>query len=91
MYEFRCGACGSRFEVLVSAGTESEACRACGADGAERVMSKPAETLKLVKTGRGNRKQEERNRTLHQAAKRDFKEKRQRARDAAKARKRGAP
>lgn len=86
MYEFRCEACGSRFEALVAAGTGSETCRACGAEGAERLMSKPAETLRLVKSGRDKRKQEESNRKLRQATKRDFKQKRQRAREAGEAR-----
>ena len=90
IYEFRCDACGSRFEVLVSMGTASERCRACGADGAARVPSAPAEAFKLVKTGRENRKQEARNRKLGEAARRDFSAKGRSARDAAKARRGGS-
>jgi putative FmdB family regulatory protein len=89
LYEFRCEACGARFEALVDAGTQSHDCRECGAEGAERVMSKPAETFKLVRSGREYRKQDQRNRKLHEATKRDFKQKRQQAREAAKARKGG--
>ena len=85
IYEFRCGRCDARFEALVASGTEAEECRECGAPGAERVMSVPAQTPKLVKTGAGNRRQEAKNRQLHQKAKSDFKAKRA----AAKAKARG--
>lgn len=80
LYEFRCGRCDVRFEALVAARTETEQCRGCGAPDATRVMSTPAQTPKLVRTGPGNRRQEAKNRTLHQAAKSDFKAKRERAR-----------
>ena len=82
IYEFRCGGCGARFEALVAAGTETEECRECGVAGATRVMSAPAQPPKLVKSGGGNRRQEDKNRKLHQAAKSDFKAKRERARGA---------
>ncbi|MGI8462009.1 MAG: FmdB family zinc ribbon protein [Solirubrobacterales bacterium] len=84
IYEFHCASCGERFEALVSAGTEAERCRECGAAGAERIMSLPARPSKLVRSASGNRKQEAKNRTLHESTKRAFKEKRQRARDRAK-------
>ena len=82
IYEFRCGECGARFEALVAAGTSTEACGECAAPGATRLMSAPARPPKLVKSGGGNRRQEEKNRKLHQAAKSDFKAKRKRARSA---------
>ena len=83
IYEFRCGQCEARFEALVAVGTESEECPECGAAGAPRVMSAPAELPKFVKSPAGNRRQEAKNRKLHEATKRDFKQKRQRARDRA--------
>jgi putative FmdB family regulatory protein len=82
IYEFRCARCDARFEALVSVGTETQDCTECGAEGANRVMSLPAQPPKLVKSASGNRRQEAKNRKLNQAAKRDFKRKRQ----AAKAR-----
>jgi putative FmdB family regulatory protein len=84
IYEFRCWECGDRFEALVDAGTDLHACRRCGASGAERVMSPPAAPPKLVRTPTGNRRQEESNRKLREKTRRDFKEKRSRAREAAK-------
>jgi putative FmdB family regulatory protein len=80
IYEFRCGECGARFEALVAGGTENEDCRECGAPGAVRVMSSPAGLPKLVRSASGNRRQEAKNRKLHQATKSDFKAKRARAR-----------
>ena len=82
IYEFRCGDCGARFESLVAAGTETEECRECGAAGATRLMSAPAQPPKFVKSAGGNRRQEDKNRKLHQAAKSDFKAKRERSRSA---------
>jgi putative FmdB family regulatory protein len=87
IYEFRCGRCEARFEALVAPGTEAEACRECGTPGAERVLSVPAQPPKLVKTGTGYRRQDEKNRVLREKTKADFKAKRRQARDAAKARK----
>jgi putative FmdB family regulatory protein len=80
IYEFRCGECGARFDALVAAGTEAETCRECATPGAVRVMSSPAELPKLVRSAGGNRRQEAKNRKLHQATKNDFKAKRARAR-----------
>ena len=86
MYEYRCGECGARFEALVAAGTETETCRECGAEGAAREMSLPAQPPRLVKSAAGNRRQETRNRALKESTKRSFEQKRERARAAAKAR-----
>ena len=86
IYEFRCGECEARFEALVPASTESEACRECGAPGARRVMSAPAAAPKLVRSGAGNRRQEAKNRKLKAATKADFKAKRRRSRSAANTR-----
>jgi putative FmdB family regulatory protein len=83
LYEFRCRTCEARFEALVDAGTEAHDCEACGAEGAERVMSPPAELPKLVRSSGGNRRQEERNRKLREKTKADFKQRRERARQAA--------
>ena len=84
MYEFRCGACGERFEALVSVGTTTEECRACGAPGAERVLSAQAAPFSLVKTGGNARRQEAKNAQLRTKTKADFKKRRQAARDARK-------
>jgi putative FmdB family regulatory protein len=89
MYEFRCGACGERFEALVDAGTESHDCRLCGEPGAPRVMSEPAPPFRLVKTGTQYRRQDAKNRVLHEKTKSDFKQKLAKKRAAAKARKGG--
>jgi len=86
IYEFRCGRCEARFEALVASGTETEACRECGAPGATRVLSAPAQPPKLVKSGAGNRRQDAKNRKLHAATKADFKAQRRRARTSAKSR-----
>src|SRR4051794_35232920 len=59
IYEFVCEACGERFEELVDTGTEQTACRACGTPGAKRVLSVPAATPKLVKSGAQNRRLED--------------------------------
>ncbi len=91
IYEFRCDACGTRFESLVSVGTEAAPCRGCGAAGARRVLSEPAPPFKLVRTPGGYRRQDDKNRRLREKTKRDFKQKmaRGRAAAAAKARKGG--
>jgi putative FmdB family regulatory protein len=39
IYEFECGHCGERFEELVSAGTASRPCPACGAAADHRLSS----------------------------------------------------
>jgi putative FmdB family regulatory protein len=85
MYEFRCGACGERFEALVGVGTETEDCRLCGAPGAERVLSAQAAPFGLVKTPGAAKQQEARNAQLRAKTKADFKARRQAARNARKA------
>jgi putative FmdB family regulatory protein len=79
IYEFRCGACGTGFEALVDAGTETVACAECGAS-ASRVYSPPARSPRLVKTRREARKQERANEKLRASAKARFKAARARAR-----------
>jgi putative FmdB family regulatory protein len=81
IYEFRCGACGERFEALVDAGTESAECRVCGADGAPRVFSAQAAPFGLVKPRGEARRQEQRNAKLRERTKADFKARRKRARE----------
>jgi putative FmdB family regulatory protein len=81
IYEFRCESCGERFEALVDMGTESQACRACGADAAQRVLSAQAAPFGLVKTPGAARRQEGRNAQLHAKTKADFKARRKRARE----------
>jgi putative FmdB family regulatory protein len=84
VYEFLCSACGERFEELVALGTASASCPACSTGGAERVLSVPAPTARLVK-GRGEtRKQERRNADLRTKTKADFKARRAQARAKAK-------
>ena len=84
IYEFRCEACGERFEALVDRGTATAACRACGGDGAGRVLSAPAAPMRLVKTPGDARKQERKNAGLRERTKAEFKAKRARARAARK-------
>lgn len=56
IYEYECGACGHRFERLVTAGTERTGCPECGAEGAKRIwVSAPAPSPKLVVSGRQDR------------------------------------
>lgn len=82
IYEFRCKVCEEQFEALVDAGTDAAECRVCGAAGAVRVLSAPAPKMNLVK-GRGDtRKQERKNAALHQRTKANFKEARQKQRQA---------
>ena len=85
IYEFRCGACETRFELLADAGTETAECPQCGAAGAERLLSAPGAPLKLTKTGGDRRKQERRNDELRRRTKADFKAKRKQAREARRA------
>lgn len=84
MYEFRCRACGERFESLVAVGTDAAPCPACGAEGAERVLSPQAAPMRLVRTPRENRRQEARNAQLRRRTKEAFKARRRRAREAAR-------
>ncbi len=81
MYEFRCGACGERFEALVDAGTEAASCRVCGAEDAPRMLSAQAPPFGLVKPAGEARRQERRNAELRRSTKADFKARRRRARD----------
>ena len=82
IYEFRCAACGERFEELVAAGTRSRPCAVCGTEGCQRVLSAQAPAPKLAKTPAERRKQERRNAALRERTKADFKARRQRARKA---------
>lgn len=81
IYEFRCDACGERFEALVDVGTEAVECRACDAARAERVLSAQAAPFGLVKSPGSARRQELRNASLRERTKADFKAKRKRARE----------
>ncbi len=82
IYEFHCDGCGERFEVLVDVGTQSAACRSCGAVETRRVLSAQAAPMRLAQTPGQKRKQERKNAQLHSATKADFKARRQRAREA---------
>jgi putative FmdB family regulatory protein len=82
IYEFSCAACGERFEALVPPGTASTACPACGETDSERVMSLPAQPMRLAKSPRERRRLEDARGTSRDGANRRFKE----ARRAAKAR-----
>jgi putative FmdB family regulatory protein len=81
IYEFRCDACGERFEALVEVGTEAAECRACGVAGARRLMSAQAGPMSLVRSPAANRRQEARNAELRKRTKADFKARRQRGRE----------
>jgi putative FmdB family regulatory protein len=74
IYEFRCGACGARFEALVEPGTESVECRRCGAARTARVYSAQAAPAKLAKYGGALRRQERANERLRAETKARFKE-----------------
>jgi len=80
IYEFRCAACGERFEELVDAGTSSRRCAGCGSEAAERIFSAQAAPMKLAKSRGEMRKQEGKNARLHERTKADFKTRRRRAR-----------
>jgi putative FmdB family regulatory protein len=82
IYEFRCGACGERFEALVAAGTETVECGACGAAETRRVLSPQAAPMAVVKSPAATRRQERRNAQLRERTKAEFVAKRRRARDA---------
>jgi putative FmdB family regulatory protein len=82
IYEFRCEACGERFEVLADLGTEAVECRACAAPGARRVLSAQAAPLTHVRSPGATRKQEARNAELRRRTKAEFKAARKRARPA---------
>jgi putative FmdB family regulatory protein len=78
IYEFRYGICGERFEALVDAGTEATACRACGADGANRVLSAPSATPHLARSAGAKRKTERANAKLRTETKARFQPSRRR-------------
>ena len=79
IYEFRCGACGERFEALVEVGTEAMECRLCGSAGAQRAYAAPAPPMHLVKSPGERRKQERANERLRARTKARFKQARRRA------------
>ncbi len=79
IYEFLCERCGGRFEELVEPGTETAACRSCGAERTRRVYSAQRAPFKLVKTGGEVRKQERTNAGLRERAKQRFKARRRSA------------
>ncbi len=81
IYEFRCTACGSRFEELVPVGGSAERCPACGAEAPERVLSAQAAPFQLAGTPGERRKQERKNAKLRAATKARFKEARRKARE----------
>lgn len=73
IYEFVCERCGARFEELVEAGTETIACRGCGAERTRRIYSAQGAPFKIVRTGGEMRKQERRNAQLGDRARERFK------------------
>jgi putative FmdB family regulatory protein len=81
IYEFRCEACGARFERLVEPGTAALECGECGSDRTERVLSAHAAPQRLVKGGAERRRQERANASLRESTKTRFKQARERARD----------
>jgi putative FmdB family regulatory protein len=81
IYEFRCGACGQRFEALVDAGTETVDCRLCGSADTRRVYSAQAAPMSLVKSPGDRRKQERANEKLRADTKTRVSESRRRARE----------
>jgi putative FmdB family regulatory protein len=74
IYEFECERCAGRFEDLVKPGTSTTVCPSCGAERTRRVYSAQGAPFKLVKTPGETRRQERRNATLLEGAKRRFKE-----------------
>lgn len=83
IYEFRCEACGERFEALVDVGTGSVECRLCAAD-AMRVLSAQAAPLAHVKSPAATRAQERRNAQLRDRTKADLAATRRRLRERQK-------
>jgi putative FmdB family regulatory protein len=83
IYEFRCEACGARFERLVAMGTLTLPCPDCGSERTDRVLSAQASPFNMVKSPDAARRQERRNAELRQRAEADFKSRRKRARDRA--------
>ncbi len=76
IYEFLCERCGARFEELVEAGTETIACRGCGAERTRRIYSAQGAPFKIVRTAGEMRKQERRNAQLQDRARERFKARR---------------
>jgi putative FmdB family regulatory protein len=91
IYEFECEDCGAEFDELVAAGTERSTCPECGSERTRRRFSAPAPAFRLVKSRGDARKQEAANRKLHTSAKAQFKERRRKARESAKAKRKGGP
>jgi putative FmdB family regulatory protein len=83
MYEFVCAECGQRFERLVDAGTEREACPECGSATAVRVFSAIAQPAKLVVSPGTARKMEDKRGANRGGAKERFRK--QRAREKRRA------
>ncbi|MDQ3571783.1 MAG: zinc ribbon domain-containing protein [Actinomycetota bacterium] len=73
IYEFKCEACGTRFEALVPMNTTSRACPACESERTTRLLSTPGAPMKLVKSPGAARQQEARNAKLHAHTKERFK------------------
>jgi len=73
IYEFKCEACGARFEALVPMGTKSSACPDCTSERTIRLLSLPGAPMKLVKSPGAARQQEARNAKLHAHTKKRFK------------------
>jgi putative FmdB family regulatory protein len=76
MYEFVCAECGRRFERLVDAGTEREACPECGSATAERVFSAIAQPAKLAVSPGTARKMEDKRGTDRGGAMERFRKRR---------------
>jgi len=84
IYEFRCEACGERFEALVDVGTGSVECRLCGAADAMPVLSAQATPPAHVKSSAATRAQERRNAQLRERTKADLAATRRRLRERQK-------
>jgi putative FmdB family regulatory protein len=74
LYEFRCEACGARFEQLAPVGTERVACPECSSERTVRRFSAPAPPPHLVKSRSEARKQAGRNAALQSSARKRFKQ-----------------
>jgi putative FmdB family regulatory protein len=81
IYEYRCEACGERFEELVPADAPAPACPRCGAERAKRLMSAQAAPFDIVRSPGAMRKQERKNAQLHARTKADFKARRRKVRE----------
>lgn len=79
IYEFECGSCGERFEELSPAGTERTRCPSCGAEGAERRLSKFAYSRQP--TAGQRRRMEDARGTDRGGAERRFKDRMAKARE----------